>query len=81
MDTLPAKTQVGANTFGCLVNGKAIKPTGISLTPTLQCYYQNLHGLYRSEYFFGLHAIDHSNPENFPYVGLLPIAFRLRILE
>lgn len=70
INQLPPETQYGANTFGCLVNGKVFKPGGISLTPTLQCYYQDLYGTNNPGYFFGLDAIDHSNPANFPYLGI-----------
>lgn len=43
---LPAETQSGKWTVGCLVNGKAFLPTRGSLgSPTLQCYYQQLGSL------------------------------------
>ena len=40
LSLLPPATQTGANTFGCLVNGKAFIPGGsLSLTPHTQCNY------------------------------------------
>lgn len=40
---LPEATSVGANTFGCLVNGKAYLPQGSYLSPPeLQVFYQQL---------------------------------------
>jgi hypothetical protein len=45
LSKLPAATQTGANTFGCLVNGKAFLPNGnIFAGPALQCNYINLNG-------------------------------------
>ena len=34
VDQLPPETQIGANTFGCLVNGKVYIPKGFSGTGT-----------------------------------------------
>ncbi len=43
IEQLPAATQVGANTAGCLVNGQAFLPKGSSqFGPTLSCFYQQL---------------------------------------
>src|ERR1700704_854943 len=40
-EQLPPETQVGAGTFGCLVNGSAFKPKGSPLAgPILSCAYQ-----------------------------------------
>jgi len=40
VDQLPPLTTVGANTFGCLVNGSAFLPKGASLSGgSLQCNY------------------------------------------
>lgn len=80
VDQLPPETQKGANTFGCLVNGKVFKPGGLSLTPTLQCYYENLYGTNNPGYFFGLDAIDHSNPQNYPYIGIFADSIKIKNL-
>ncbi len=45
IEKLPPATQTGADTFGCLVNGKALTPRGYFLSgPILQCEYQLLNG-------------------------------------
>lgn len=52
IDKLPIETQLGANTFGCLVNGEVFKPGGAQLSGgSLQCNYQLLSG---NSYFFVL---------------------------
>ncbi|MEO6837649.1 MAG: hypothetical protein ABI185_04635 [Ginsengibacter sp.] len=43
VDQLPPATQSGANTFGCLIDGKVFLPKGPSLGPILQCAYQYLN--------------------------------------
>ncbi len=53
---LPPETQVGANTFGCLVNGEVFLPKGPSLNPILQCAYQYLYTNSSNGYFFQLSA-------------------------
>lgn len=65
---LPPETQTGANTFGCLVNGKVFKPRGLSLTPILACFYQNLNGTNNPGYHFGLYAIDKTDVQDFASV-------------
>lgn len=41
IEQLPAATQVGANTAGCLVNGQVFLPKGSSqFGPILSCFYQ-----------------------------------------
>tara|TARA_R110001606_G_scaffold162422_1_gene306481 strand:+ start:490 stop:1023 length:534 start_codon:yes stop_codon:yes gene_type:complete len=40
LEQLPPKTQVGANTAGCLVDGKAVYPKG-TFTRTFNLFYQN----------------------------------------
>jgi hypothetical protein len=45
---LPAATQTGANTFGCLLDGEPFIPSGG--TNPLDCIYQLVNG----QYFFGL---------------------------
>lgn len=50
IDKLPPATQIGANTFGCLLDGKAFLP-GNGNNP-LDCVYQYVDG----SYFFALQA-------------------------
>jgi hypothetical protein len=41
VDELPPETQIGANTFGCLIDGKVFKPGGLQLSGgSLNCSYQ-----------------------------------------
>ena len=47
---LPAATQVGANTFGCLLDGEPFKPDNLS--NSTNCFYQLVDG----EYFFTVRA-------------------------
>lgn len=58
VDQLPPETQIGANTFGCLVDGKIFLPKGPSLGPILQCAYQYLNTNYSKGYFFQLSATE-----------------------
>jgi hypothetical protein len=39
IDQLPPATQIGANTAGCLLDGKAFLPKGYLHTGNLVCYY------------------------------------------
>ena len=50
VNQLPAATQIGANTFGCLLDGKVFKP-GNGANP-LDCVYQFIDG----GYYFSLQA-------------------------
>ncbi len=56
---LPPATDTGANTFGCLVNGKVFLPQKRigSMSIPLQCGYQNVDG----NIFFSLRASDFIN--------------------
>jgi Family of unknown function (DUF6252) len=63
LDQLPPETQTGANTFGCLVDGKVFLPEGPSLSPILQCAYQYLNTNYSQGYFFQLSAKEKGNKE------------------
>jgi len=47
LSLLPPATQTGANTFGCLVNGKAFLPKayGFMASPALECQYDS-NGLF-----------------------------------
>ena len=38
-DTLPPATQTGANTFGCVINGQAWIPNGVSTIPVIKPIY------------------------------------------
>ena len=47
LEKLPPATQIGANTFGCLLDGKVFTPN--KSNNSLQCYYQLVEGKY---YFY-----------------------------
>jgi hypothetical protein len=47
---LPPETQTGANTAGCLVNGKVFLPKQEGINPALVCNYEFING----EFFFNL---------------------------
>ncbi len=59
VDQLPATTQTGANTAGCLVNGKVLLPRGQKPQngPVLAAFYQFIDG----GYHFGLGIEDYTN--------------------
>ena len=62
IDELPPETQTGANTFGCLVDGKAFKPGGASLSGgSLQCNYQYLGNQVGGGYFFVVKGTNQSD--------------------
>ncbi len=45
LEQLPPETQTGANTFGCLIDGKAFKPKGNPLAgPVIKAHYQFVNG-------------------------------------
>ena len=46
IDKLPPITQTGANTFGCLIDGKAFTPKGTWGSDGLQVYYQYVDNAY-----------------------------------
>lgn len=70
VNQLPAETQSGENTFGCLVNGVAFKPQGSNLSgPNLACTYQYIYSESSSGYFFVLNASDKKDPCNITSVG------------
>ncbi len=71
VDQLPPETQTGANTFGCLVDGKAFKPAGSALSgPNLACTYQYIYLGSSSGYVFGLHADNKKDPCDISGIGL-----------
>nr|WP_315148777.1 DUF6252 family protein [uncultured Flavobacterium sp.] len=53
-DQLPPETQTGANTVGCLVNGKVFLPKKEGINPEVNCFYQ----LVKGEYFFTMAFSD-----------------------
>jgi hypothetical protein len=59
IDQLPPATQIGSNTFGCLVNGQAViihKPFG-DLSPAFGCQYQLIYPTV-SGFSFNLYGTD-----------------------
>ncbi|SNR40926.1 DUF6252 family protein [Flavobacterium sp. ov086] len=56
-DKLPAQTHTGANTVGCLVNGKVFLPHGKSGNTGVNCFYQIEQG----QHYFSLNFADYSN--------------------
>ena len=46
VDQLPPATQTGANTVGCLVNGKTFLPKGGGMSGNKNCFYQFVDGGY-----------------------------------
>ena len=70
VDELPPETQTGANTFGCLVDGKAFTPGGSSLSgPNKGAVYQYLIPGTPNGYTFAVSGTDKRNPENITSVG------------
>lgn len=64
-DQLPPETQTGANTVGCLVNGKVFLPKKEGINPEVNCFYQLIKG----EYYFGMAFVDLTNSSS-PSVAL-----------
>ena len=66
-EQLPAITDTGAQTFGCLVDGKLFKPRKhpFSSYITLQCYYQKVKGINQ----FVLSAGDYIDRYNMVFNG------------
>jgi hypothetical protein len=56
-DQLPPETQTGANTVGCLVNGKVFLPHQEGINPALECNYEFLNG----KFYFNLYYSDLRN--------------------
>ncbi|XMO88345.1 DUF6252 family protein [Algibacter sp. AS12] len=52
--SLPAETQIGANTVGCLVNGEVFLPHAEGINPPVNCFYQFVDG----EFFFTMNFAD-----------------------
>ena len=53
-DQLPAETQTGANTVGCLVNGDVFLPHAEGINPEVNCFYQFID----NEFFFSMNFAD-----------------------
>jgi hypothetical protein len=60
IDKLPPATQIGADTFGCLVDGKALIPRkkGWSGSGVLQCDYQYINSGNKNGHYFMLGGSD-----------------------
>ncbi|CAN1546141.1 hypothetical protein MCETHM1_01964 [Flavobacteriaceae bacterium] len=54
-DQLPPETQTGANTVGCLVNGKVFLPHQEGIDSPVNCFYQFVKG----EYYFTMAFADY----------------------
>lgn len=52
-DKLPPETQTGANTVGCLVNGKVFLPYQQGILSPVNCFYQFVKGEYYFTMAFG----------------------------
>ena len=53
-DKLPLETQSGANTVGCLINGKVFLPYREGIGAAVNCFYQEVNG----ELFFSMSFVD-----------------------
>lgn len=71
IDQLPPETQIGANTFGCLVDGKVFLPKGPGLNPILTCYYQYIYYPSPTGFVFQVAARDNSNPSTLNSMNIL----------
>ncbi len=59
-DSLPAATTIGANTVGCLVNGKVFLPHQEGISPSVNCFYQFVDG----EFYFSMSFSDNRGTSN-----------------
>jgi hypothetical protein len=67
---LPPATQTGANTFGCLINGRPFVPAGSSLSgPDLAGTYQYIFPNTPNGYVFNIHGTNKQNTSNITSVG------------
>lgn len=85
VDQLPPETQIGANTFGCLIDGKVFLPKGRGgVNPILTSYCQYIFTDYSKGYFFQVSANDFSNPNQTYSVTIntdsIPVSVGTRIL-
>jgi hypothetical protein len=72
-DQLPPETQTGANSVGCLVNGKVFLPKAGGISPDVNCFYQLIDG----EYFFAMGFSDLKN--GIESVGLFTARINLEV--
>lgn len=71
VDQLPPETQVGANTFGCLIDGKVFLPKGTPFgSPSLKCAYQYLDNGYSKGFYFQLSARHNYSTQNLEGIGI-----------
>ena len=77
VDQLPPATQIGANTFGCLVDGKVFMPKGLGLSPTLTCYYQYIYYPSPTGYVFQIKAKNTNSPSIFQSINILVDSLKL----
>ncbi|UUW08655.1 DUF6252 family protein [Flavobacterium plurextorum] len=59
-DQLPEMTNTGANTVGCLIDGRVFLPHQSGINASVNCYYQIEGG----EEYFVLNFADHRNEKN-----------------
>ena len=69
INQLPEATQVGANTFGALVNGEPITPKGGGINPNLVAFYQFVDGAY----FFSVGIVHNENRNGNMFNSLLQV--------
>ncbi len=68
---LPPVTQVGANTFGCLVDGQVFVPKGsLFSSPSLQCAYQYLDNSSSKGFYFQLSASHRYSTQNIKSIAI-----------
>ncbi len=71
VDQLPAATQTGENTFGCLLDGEVFLPSGG--TNPLDCVYQFVDG----GYYFALQGNRRNSNNNLVLIGLATRDFQI----
>jgi len=72
IDQLPPETQTGANTFGCLVDGKVFKPAGSGLSgPNLAGTYQYIGNTDPYGYVFAVSGTNKKDPDNITGVAFV----------
>lgn len=71
VDQLPPETQIGANTFGCLVDGKVFLPKGTPFgSPSLKCAYQYLDNGSSKGFYFQLSASHTYSTQNIKSIAI-----------
>jgi hypothetical protein len=74
--SLPGKTQTGAGTFSCYLNGKLVTPRGGGIAPNRDCYYQQL-AAGDSGYVFHVSGRDYKVPTNTKSVAINVAGMRI----